>query len=105
LRNPLREICTAGSVRGELPSEPRWPYSGTKLETADTAKESLQLLGLLYSEKWARARGEVGQPTVGFSLILSISVYVILDLEYLRLGVIRVNAFNHYLPDVRNSTK
>jgi hypothetical protein len=50
LTNPLREICTAGSVRGEIPSEPWWPYSGTKLETADTAKESLQLLGLLYSE-------------------------------------------------------
>jgi hypothetical protein len=50
LRNPLREICTVGSVRGELPSEPWRPYSGTKLETADTAKESLQLLGLLYSE-------------------------------------------------------
>jgi len=32
------------------PSEPWWPYSGTKLETADTAKESLQPLGLLYSE-------------------------------------------------------
>ena len=50
MKNPLREICTAGSVRGEIPSEPWWPYSGTKLETADTAKESLQLLGLLYSE-------------------------------------------------------
>ena len=37
-------------MREELPREPRWTYSGTKLETADTAKESLQLLGLLYSE-------------------------------------------------------
>src|SRR5271167_2768821 len=51
LRNPLREICTAGSVRGEIPGKPRWTYSGTKLETADTAKESLQLPGLLYSEE------------------------------------------------------
>ena len=50
MRNPLREICTVGSVREELPGEPRWTYSGTKLETADTAKESLQLPGLLYSE-------------------------------------------------------
>jgi hypothetical protein len=24
LKNPLREICTAGSVRGENPGEPRW---------------------------------------------------------------------------------
>jgi hypothetical protein len=52
LRNPLRETCTAGSVRGEIPGKPRWTYSGTKLETADTAKESLQLPGLLYSERW-----------------------------------------------------
>jgi len=41
---------TAPATRWENPSEPWWPYSGTKLETADTAKESLQLLGLLYSE-------------------------------------------------------
>jgi len=59
LKNPLREICTAGSVRGEIPSEPWWPYSGTKLETADTAKESLQLLGLLYSEEIAATRPAV----------------------------------------------
>jgi hypothetical protein len=25
---------------------PRWTYTGTKLETADTAKENLQLLGI-----------------------------------------------------------
>jgi hypothetical protein len=24
LKNPLREICTAGSVRGKTPGEPRW---------------------------------------------------------------------------------
>jgi hypothetical protein len=43
--------------------------------------------------------------TVGFSLILSVSVYVILDLEYPRLGLIRVDRFDHYLVDVRNSMK
>jgi hypothetical protein len=42
---------------------------------------------------------------VGFSLILSISVYVILDLEFPRLGLIRVDSFDHYLVDVRNSMK
>jgi hypothetical protein len=42
---------------------------------------------------------------VGFSLILSISVYVILDLEFPRLGLIRVDAFDHYLVDVRSSMK
>ena len=45
LKNPLREICTVGSVRGEIPDEPWWTYTGTKLETADTANGSLQLNG------------------------------------------------------------
>jgi hypothetical protein len=43
--------------------------------------------------------------TVGFSLILSVSVYMILDLEFPPLGLIRVDAFDHYLVDVRNSMK
>jgi len=43
--------------------------------------------------------------TLGFSLILSVSVYVILDLEFPRLGLIRVDAYDHYLVDVRNSMK
>jgi hypothetical protein len=35
-----------GGVReGEIPDEPWWTYTGTKLETAATAKESLQLTG------------------------------------------------------------
>jgi hypothetical protein len=42
---------------------------------------------------------------LGFALVLSISVYVIIDLEYPRRGLIRVDAFDHYLVDVRNSMK
>jgi hypothetical protein len=42
---------------------------------------------------------------LGFALILSVAVYVILDLEYPRRGLIRVDAFDHYLVDVRNSMK
>jgi len=45
LKNPLQKICTAGSVRGEIPGGPWWTYPGTKLETADTAKEHLPLTG------------------------------------------------------------
>jgi hypothetical protein len=41
----------------------------------------------------------------GYALILSISVYVILDLEFPRLGIIRVDAFDHYIVDVRNSMR
>jgi hypothetical protein len=42
---------------------------------------------------------------VGFAFILSISVYVILDLEFPRLGLIRVESFDHFIVDVRNSMK
>jgi hypothetical protein len=42
---------------------------------------------------------------VGYAVILSVSVYVILDLEYPRMGLIRVDAFDHYIVDVRNSMK
>jgi hypothetical protein len=42
---------------------------------------------------------------VGYAVILSISVYVIIDLEFPRRGLIRVDAFDHYIVDVRNSMK
>ncbi len=42
---------------------------------------------------------------IGYVLILSISIYVILDLEFPRLGVIRVDRFDHYLVDVRSTMK
>jgi len=32
-----------GSVRGEDRQAPRWTYTGTKLETADTDKEHLKV--------------------------------------------------------------
>ncbi len=42
--NPHGGLCEGGAPM--LP----WPtYPGTKLETADTAKERLQRIGLLYS--------------------------------------------------------
>jgi hypothetical protein len=42
---------------------------------------------------------------LGYVLILTLSVYVILDLEFPRLGIIRVDNFDRYLVDVRNSMK
>jgi len=46
-------------VRGEYLGEPWWTYTGTKLETADTAKESLQFTGppLLGSRSEKLGRG------------------------------------------------
>ena len=40
---------------------------------------------------------------VGFALVMALSVYVILDLEYPRLGFIRLDAFDQALIDLRES--
>ena len=42
---------------------------------------------------------------VGFAAALSLSVYVILDMEFPRLGLIRVDAFDRSLYDLRESMK
>ena len=39
----------------------------------------------------------------GFALVMAVAVYVILDLEYPRLGLIRVDAFDQALIDLRES--
>ena len=43
--------------------------------------------------------------SVGFAIILTLTVYVILDLEYPRVGLIRVDAMDKVLADVRQSMK
>jgi hypothetical protein len=40
---------------------------------------------------------------VGFALILALTVYVILDLEYPRVGLVRLDMFDQALVDLRNS--
>jgi hypothetical protein len=40
---------------------------------------------------------------LGFALVMAVAVYVILDLEYPRLGLIRVDAFDQALVDLRQS--
>jgi hypothetical protein len=42
---------------------------------------------------------------LGFSAILALSIYVILDLEYPRVGLINLEAFDQVLVDVRNGMK
>ena len=42
---------------------------------------------------------------VCFALVLAVSVYVILDIEYPRLGLIQVKSFDQALVDLRNSIK
>jgi len=40
---------------------------------------------------------------IGFALVMAVAVYVILDIEYPRLGLIRVDAFDQALIDLRES--
>jgi len=42
---------------------------------------------------------------VGFAAIMTVTVYVIIDLEFPRLGLIRVDAFDQVLIDLRESMK
>jgi hypothetical protein len=42
---------------------------------------------------------------VGFALIMATTVYVILDLEFPRLGIIRIDAFDEVLVELRQSMK
>jgi hypothetical protein len=42
---------------------------------------------------------------VGFALIMATTVYVILDLEFPRLGIIRIDAFDQVLVELRQSMK
>jgi hypothetical protein len=40
---------------------------------------------------------------LGFALVMAIAVFVILDIEYPRLGWIRIDAFDQALVDLRES--
>ena len=40
---------------------------------------------------------------IGFAVVMALAVYVILDIEFPRLGLIRVDAFDQLLVDVRQS--
>jgi hypothetical protein len=42
---------------------------------------------------------------IGFSLILATTVYVILDLEFPRIGLIRIDAVDRVLYELRESMK
>jgi hypothetical protein len=43
--------------------------------------------------------------SLGFAVILTLTVYVILELEYPRVGLIRVDAMDQILADVRQSMR
>jgi hypothetical protein len=56
-----------------------------------------------YGMAGSRARSWVH--VLGFATIMAVTLYVIADLEFPRLGVIRVDSFDRVLVDLRNSMK
>jgi hypothetical protein len=69
----------------------------------------LMLFGLALAASLLAGYGMTGSKVrcwfhmVGFALVMAVAVYVILDIEYPRLGLIRVDAFDQALIDLRES--
>jgi len=58
---------------------------------------------LLAGYGMARAKTRGWFHIFGFAIIMSVAVYVIIDLEFPRAGFIRVDSFDHVLVEVRES--
>jgi hypothetical protein len=71
----------------------------------------IMLVGLALGCALLAGQGMAGAKTrdwtrlVAFAAIMAVTVYVILDLEYPRIGLMRVDAFDRHLVDVRNAMK
>jgi hypothetical protein len=69
----------------------------------------LMLFGLALAASLLAGYGMTGSKArsrfhmFGFALVMAVAVYVILDIEYPRLGLIRVDAFDQALIDLRES--
>jgi hypothetical protein len=71
----------------------------------------LMLMALAFAAALIAGIGMAGSKTrswvhvFGFAAVLSLTVYVILDLEFPRLGLIRVDSFDQSLYELRDSMK
>jgi hypothetical protein len=69
----------------------------------------MMLFGLALASSLLAGYGMTGSKVrsrfhmLGFALVMATAVYVILDIEYPRLGLIRVDAFDQALVDLRES--
>jgi hypothetical protein len=61
--------------------------------------------GLLAGYQSAGEKGYAWIHKIAFATIVGLTVYVILDIEYPRLGFVRIDAFDHLLVDVRAGMK
>jgi hypothetical protein len=60
---------------------------------------------LLSGYNLAAGRSRKWLPMLGFAAAIAVTIYVILDIEYPRLGFIRVDAIDHLLADLRATMK
>jgi hypothetical protein len=61
--------------------------------------------GLLAGYQSAGEKGYAWIHKIAFATIVALTVYVILDVEYPRLGFVRIDAIDHLLVDVRAGMK
>ena len=60
---------------------------------------------LFAGDAMAGAKSRSWIHVVGFAMVMSLTVYVILDLEYPRVGFIRIDATDRVLTELRESMK
>ena len=64
-----------------------------------------RITGLLAGYAMAGSKSRSVVHSIGFAVVLTLTVYVILDLEFPRVGLIRVDATDQVLRDVRQSMR
>jgi hypothetical protein len=94
--NEMIDITTTRTVAGQ-----------THLPPVIFAMLCLMVLAgsLLAGFGMASSRSRSWVHVIGFTTLMTIAVYVIFDLEYPRLGLIRLDAVDHLLVDVREGMK
>ena len=116
-----RQAVVASQAKGAAPAAPILlvPALNAMIDITTTRTMATQmhppmvvfvmLFGLALAASLLAGYGMTGSKVrswfhmIGFALVMAIAIYVILDIEYPRLGLIRVDAFDQALIDLRES--
>jgi len=120
-RQIWQQAVGASRAEGAMPAAPMLllPALNAMFDITTTRTMALQmhppiiifimLFGLALSASLLAGHGMTGSKVriwfhmLGFALVMAVVVYVILDIEYPRLGLIRVDSFDQALIDLRES--
>jgi hypothetical protein len=94
--NQMIDITTTRTVAARI--HPPWIVFGLLFGLA-------LLASMMAGYDMAGARTRSWVHAVGFALIMTVSVYVILDLEFPRFGLIRIDTYDQVLTELRESMK